>query len=370
MPTPSKALASFREAVRLHKAGQSRVRARVPTVAEYVFRTLDGPYRERVATGAMSASTWTIYEQIYRLNIEPDVLGQIPIDDVRPSDIEEWVSSLRTQPRTLKDETVVPARPMSANSKLRYVGMLSGIFERARKVDRLIEHNPVRDADKPKQRETKFRILSGEEIARLIARAREYADERLKSHPRHELRPLLIVLLGLHGLGPSEMCGLRKEDFDGQGFHVSRQSRRGRVIERLKTRRRADWVAASEELLELVAKMPDGYLLGGKNGRPMGETNLRRLFSALTLGTEFQGMTPYDLRHTFAMLLLERGVDVRTAAELMRHSPEMLVNRYAKSRRDLKVQALGKLKLTQEPTQDRRSGGEIEPKSGDSAQTS
>jgi integrase len=56
-------------------------------------------------------------------------------------------------------------------------------------------------------------------------------------------------------------------------------------------------------------------------------------------GTPLEGLKPYDLRHTAAMRLLQR-TDLRTAAEIMRHSPQMLLEKYARSRRELKLQAI------------------------------
>jgi site-specific recombinase XerD len=47
-------------------------------------------------------------------------------------------------------------------------------------------------------------------------------------------------------------------------------------------------------------------------------------------------------RRTYGMVLLEKGVDVTTAAELMRHDPVMLLKEYTRSREDLKRDAIKK----------------------------
>ena len=49
------------------------------------------------------------------------------------------------------------------------------------------------------------------------------------------------------------------------------------------------------------------------------------------------------LSSTFGMLMLEKGVDVRTAAEIMGHSPAMLSRIYARSRKELKQEALARV---------------------------
>lgn len=354
----------FQQKIREHNQSLTgkKEKPAVPTVADYIYATLDGPYRERLRTGGMSPKTWILYEHIYRLNVENDPLGAMPIDEVSYTDIEGWIRALKTQPETrvrlepgsgrtkVKVYYKTPAEPLSPNSKTRYAGFLSGVFERAR-LEGLIAHNPVRDAEKPEYEEPEFRILDAKEERELIALAHEWQkanyDERPNFAAYHkegaENRAALIVLLGLHGLGAAEMAGLRKSDFTGDGFHVRRQARLGEVVDKLKTKNRKAWVAMAEDLAQLVEKCRDDYLLPTKTGRPMSENNIRRLFAGIVAGTKFEGMTPYHLRHTFAMRLLEEGVDVRTVAELMRNTPEVVLRRYVRSRDELKKSAVGKL---------------------------
>ena len=66
--------------------------------------------------------------------------------------------------------------------------------------------------------------------------------------------------------------------------------------------------------------------------------------------------TFHSLRATFATLLIEEGADVKTAMTLMRHStPDLTVNRYAKSRRESLV------KLTEAVGEIAHTGLENEP---------
>jgi integrase len=51
----------------------------------------------------------------------------------------------------------------------------------------------------------------------------------------------------------------------------------------------------------------------------------------------------HGLGRTFGMDMLESGVDLRTAAEQMRHDTAMLANIYSRSRRDLKRAAAAKV---------------------------
>jgi integrase len=146
------------------------------------------------------------------------------------------------------------------------------------------------------------------------------------------------------------MCGLRYEDFDGEGIWPKRQRQRLRKLkvlerERLKTKQRKGWVAIDEELQALLSERTSGYVLENDRGGAMETGNLRRTFTGMVKGTKFQGMKPYDLRHTFGMRLIEAGVDVRTAAEMMRHTPEVFLRRYVRSDKERKLDAIRKLKM-------------------------
>ena len=300
-----------------------------PTLAEYVARTLEGPYAERVINGDMAETTLQTYTSAHLRHIEGTEFGDIPLDLLEPFQIEEWLTNLKSLPRKTK-----PPKPISAATKRRYAVMLSGILERARKVDKWIITNPVRDAEKPTPEVPEFRILTKEEVSSLLKLA---SETKASETPR---KMLLIVMLGLHGLGPSEICGLRFEDFDGEGIDVKRQAKRGKLKHQLKTHNRKGWVAIHDDLKKLLENQPNGYVVGTSRATPLAEGNLRRMFHSMVKGTAFAGLLPYDLRHTFAMRLLEEGNDIRTVAELMRNTPEVVLNRYVRSRKDLKTKAV------------------------------
>lgn len=327
----------------------------MPILQDFAKSVLDGPYMIRVKNDTMAPSTWQMYEQMWRLNLHGSRLGRLPLDQVHKEDIELWASELRTQERITKAGKIFSSRPMASASKNRFIGAIGGILTEA--VDgkeKWIIVNPVSKVSKLPREQVEFRILKSYEVEELLALCdkesllENICERERQRRIRSNHRRRLIVLLGLHGLGPAEICGARYEDFDGEGITPARQRQRLRelgILERtrLKTEDRRAWVALDDELCALLAEEKEGYIVVTETGKPMEPANLRRTFAGMVKGTKFEGMTPYDLRHTYAMRLLEEGVDVKTAAELMRHSVEVFLRRYVRSDRDRKLEAKKKL---------------------------
>jgi integrase len=333
----------FRRAVREAKARQSRP-APSPTdpaavlVADYCQALLKGRYTDRLRDGSMSARTWALYESIVANHLDGAPLGEMALRGVEPEHVEAWARGLRSS----KD----PATPMGDATRLRYLGFLSGVFEVARR-SRLVGANPVRDAEKPRvdPDDVEFRIYSLAECDEILALIGAWEDRQDAARPPHVRgRLVLAAHLGLHGFGPAEMCGLRREDLVDGGLKPRRQGQGGKIVERLKARRRKGWVPLDDALLALVEASGPGLLLraDADGTKAVGDNNLRRSFHAALQGTAYEGLTPYDLRHTFAMRLLEEGVDVQTAAELMRNTTEVFLRRYVRSRESLKREAVRK----------------------------
>lgn len=156
------------------------------------------------------------------------------------------------------------------------------------------------------------------------------------------VRMRAAVLLCLHGLRRSEARGLRYEDFDGDGITIRRQALgvNGEQIIRESTKTGGSrWVPVNAAL-KAILREGKGYVLESSIGKPYRPRNMARDWDKLVEKTEFKDLTLHDLRSTFGTLLLEKGVDVRTASEMMGHSPAMLAAIYARSRKDVKTAAL------------------------------
>jgi integrase len=185
----------------------------------------------------------------------------------------------------------------------------------------------------PKSERHTRRPLTPQEVAKLRAEILSLPNEKR-----------IGVLLCLEcGLRRSEACGLRHEDREGDGIRIRRTVVRVtgevRVRQKGKTASSHAWIPLPPSLVGEIGR-GSGYVLGGKTPMyPDVLTNaVRRVCEVAGLRVPHAG--PHALRRTYGMTLLEAGVDVVTAAELMRHDPKMLLDEYARSREDLKADAV------------------------------
>lgn len=156
---------------------------------------------------------------------------------------------------------------------------------------------------------------------------------------------LAVYLCCQLGLRRSEAIALMHEDRSGDGVWIRRRVVRTSgtvyVQDATKTARSSAWIPLPEVLKPLIGQ-GTGFVLGdGKT--PLHPAKLSRMIKAFAAGTILERiprMGAHALRRTFGMMLLESGVDIRTAAELMRHDPAMLMRDYARSRDDLKIEAM------------------------------
>ncbi len=319
-----------------------------PSFQDFVYDLLEGPFLERRNQELLAPKTWDLHEQIFRINIRNSELGKKPLSKIVPADVERWASRLATQQRTTQNgRKVFPSKPLSPSSKRRYLGAVQAFLEYAVKNEKLIPTNPAVDVPKPSEGESTSRALSDEEVSELLELCGHEPPEN--GGEWRNRRRLLVVLLGLHGFGPAEICGLRYEDFDGTSFLPCRQNQiwRNKIVHRtrLKTKARHARVPARRAILEILDLEGDGWIVSTETGGPTEPGNIRKIFSRMVAGTKFERVTPYDLRHTFANELLRNGVDVKTAADLMRHSVAMFLRRYLHGDESSKAKAIASLKF-------------------------
>lgn len=152
-----------------------------------------------------------------------------------------------------------------------------------------------------------------------------------------------ILLLMLHtGLRPSEARALKPGDIDFQAkrLRVERAATEGGAIKGTKTGE-SRWVDLGEQTIErlrnhitwveaeAIAKGKESeWLFPSETGTLLDDRHIARAMRKVMGKAELPSFSPYDLRHTFASLLLSAGVPLLYVAHQLGHSKPTITLKY------------------------------------------
>jgi integrase len=299
---------------------------RSPTVAE-----LAEGWLAKAAPARKAPSTLTRISSIVRRDIIP-TLGHHRVDKLRPEQVEDWLAA-------------EAAKGKAKRTLEGYRLTLAEIIGWAEK-RRLVSWNVARLADLPQTARppTEKRSLTEQEAPRL-----------LDALDGERLGPYFATLL-LLGLRPGEADALKWSavDFDAATVAIEAAMQRGdggrplgigptktkqmrvltmpaSVVAMLRQQR----VRQAEERLRAggywSTEWPD-LVFTTELGTPMHPSNCRRAFAAITDKAGLPRLTPYELRHSAASLLVAAGVPPFEAADLLGHSDLRMLERHYRHR--------------------------------------
>lgn len=290
-------------------------RRRLGTLAELDAgtETLDGYVRDVwTATYAPPArATRATYASVYDHLISPH-LGSVPLRDLTPELIARWQS----------DRLNAGAGPHSVRKAL---SLLGNILQRAVEGRRLAA-NPVRSVRPAKlPRRAEVKPLSPSVIERM----------RAASTDRDAA---LLSVLAYAGLRPGEALALRWADVRARTILVERAAALGEVkdtkTDHHRTVRLLAPLAADLAAWRMVVGDPSdsALIFPGRDGRVWTlsayQSWRRRSFSRALAAAGIEHARPYDLRHSFASLLLHEGRNVIYVARQLGHDATLTLNTY------------------------------------------
>jgi integrase len=157
-----------------------------------------------------------------------------------------------------------------------------------------------------------------------------------------------VSVLAYAGLRPGEALALTWGDVRDRTIMVSKRASLGTVTEGAKSSRRSvravtmlaaprsdllEWQLASGRPQRLTLVFPAG------SGHVWSEHDYRnwrrRVFRPAAKAAGLPGVRPYDLRHSFASLLLAAGRSVIDVADQLGHAPTLTLETYGHVMREL-----------------------------------
>ncbi len=221
--------------------------------------------------------------------------------------------------------TALAGRGMAASSQARRLSALRQFFKFLA-AEGLREDDPTATAERPKPRRALPKVLTVEEVDRLLAAAQEAATAPDLTAKKRFAALRLVALLELlyaTGLRVSELVSLPASAGRAGRPLIAVTGKGGR--ERLVPLSRAahaaldDYRAAAESLGKVAGKWlfpadsAEGHLT-----RQAFARDLKRL--AASAGLEASKLSPHVLRHAFATHLLSGGADLRAVQTLLGHA--------------------------------------------------
>jgi integrase len=285
-----------------------------------------------LAASSRKESTQVLYAGLCRSHLEVAPFGLIPLDRLRPSDIDALVLAMRTKtkpgPKGVDGKPGDPVRALS-DSTIRqvYTVLRAGLDGAVR--DGLLARNPAALIKRPGVERREARHL---DTAAVSAVLRAAEDSRYHS---------VLALIAATGLRKGEALALRWDRVDLDGGALKVAATIGRVGKRLvitepKTERsrravplnpavvallRRHKTAQKEDRLRAGSEWVDsGLVFTNEFGGPVEPRNLLRVIEVAAKAAGVEGIGVHTLRHSAAVAWLDAGVHIKAVADLLGHS--------------------------------------------------
>lgn len=280
------------------------------------FSELADWYFETYAVAELKESTKYTYYGQYTKYIEP-MLGRYRLKDINPPLLSSLLSGITDlQPKSVKKVYVV----------------IQSIFKRAVEQGFIRDcpcHNVILPKDKNKK---KVHSLSVEEVKRLI----KMLDEK----PWDEDFKRIIKFLLFTGMRCGEALGLAWDDIDFENKMISIShtlndigGRHERTAPKTESSTRVIAMNKTVENLlheqkkyieEMKVNLGDSFrhpemVFVSARGNYRDRSSLLTSLKRFTAGTEFEALTLHKLRHCYASLLLDSGVDLKIISDTLGH---------------------------------------------------
>ena len=269
---------------------------------------------EAYAKVKVRPSSHQTYKGYIENHIKPNI-GDIPIEKLTSLQLQKFYRLLLTEGRVPRIESEKQPKGLSAKTVRNINQVISSAMDMAVR-HKLILSNPTEGCELPKVEHREMKTLPAEQLGAFLREAKESGV--------YELYYLDLAT----GLRRGELLGLKWEDVDLQNgiIHVRRQVARvdGEVKELpLKTKNSYRNISISQDavamLTEMEAHRSSDYVFPSSTGGPISPDSVNNMLHRVLKRAGLPSIRFHDLRHTFATLALQNGVDIKTVSGMLGH---------------------------------------------------
>ena len=251
------------------------------------------------------------YRQYARLYITPKITKRV--GSITPADVNDLLTELRQQ--------YAPATVRQAKSVLTQVLSLAVL-------EGYLAANPVKSVQRVRSKKSKPKVR---------AMSREQRDRLLKETP--EPYRALFALMAFSGLRPGEAYALELGDLDletgivrvERSISIYDQSVKGTKTGEERDVELSDRTVAGMKThiwLNDTIIRKSGYLFASEAGTVLDHNNAAKQFARALKRAKLSQFSLYDLRHTYASLLLSEGAPLLYVQKQMGHSSAAVTLKY------------------------------------------
>ena len=269
---------------------------------------------ENVCKIKVRPSSHQTYRGYIDRHIAPNI-GKIPLEKLGAMDLQKFYRRLLADGRVERIESKGQPKGLSAKTVRNINQVISSAMNFA-VAQRILAQNPCKAVALPNLEHREMQTIPA---AQLVV----FLDEA-KASGVYELYYIELAT----GLRRGELLGLKWEDIDLTAgvIRVRRQVSRidGKIVEApLKTRNAYRMVTISPQAIESLntqkAKTHGEYVFSNPSGGPISPDSVNNMLKRVLKRAGIPRVRFHDLRHTFATLALQNGVDIKTVSGMLGH---------------------------------------------------
>ena len=281
---------------------------------KYTVGTWMDEWFENVAKIKVRPSSHQTYRGYIDNHIKPSI-GNIPLEKLTTMDLQKLYRTLLTKGRVERIEAENQPSGLSAKTVRNINQVISSALDLA-VAQKIIPSNPTDACELPKVEHREMQTIPEEQLQAFLAEA--------KATGVYEMYYIELAT----GLRRGELLGLKWQDIDWKNGIIKgrRQIARvdGQIVEApLKTKNSYRTVTISPQAIEVLkqqrAKTHDQYVFPSPNGGPISPDSVNNMLKRVLARAGIPKVRFHDLRHTFATIALQNGVDIKTVSGMLGH---------------------------------------------------